>query len=152
MSALLGPAQTSASPPPGWPGPPAAGDGETLIQVSFWVSALPRVLDVIDAAARDRGLCPAVAGPAGAGLLYVRLGAGDSGPGDRAGFVAALRSALAADRGGVAVLVAPAPVRAALAGEGGMAGTVPALALMRAVKDRFDPDHRMAPGRFPDVI
>jgi hypothetical protein len=24
--------------------------------------------------------------------------------------------------------------------------------LMRAVKDQFDPGHRMAPGRFPDVM
>jgi glycolate oxidase FAD binding subunit len=27
-------------------------------------------------------------------------------------------------------------------------GPVPSLALMRAVKDQFDPEHRMAPGRF----
>jgi glycolate oxidase FAD binding subunit len=43
-------------------------------------------------------------------------------------------------------------VREALASGGGMAGGVPALALMRAVKDQFDPGHRMAPGRFPDVM
>ena len=55
-------------------------------------------------------------------------------------------------RGGVAVLAAPAAVRAALAGRGGMAGSVPALSLMRAVKDQFDPGHRMSPGRFPEVI
>ena len=35
---------------------------------------------------------------------------------------------------------------------GGMAGSVPALSLMRAVKDQFDPGHRMSPGRFPEVI
>jgi FAD/FMN-containing dehydrogenase len=33
-----------------------------------------------------------------------------------------------------------------------MMGSVPALALMRAVKDQFDPGDRMAPGRFPDVM
>jgi glycolate oxidase FAD binding subunit len=27
-------------------------------------------------------------------------------------------------------------------------GPVPSLGLMRAVKDQFDPEHRMAPGRF----
>ncbi len=27
-------------------------------------------------------------------------------------------------------------------------GPVPALDLMRRVKDQFDPDHRLAPGRF----
>jgi glycolate oxidase FAD binding subunit len=41
------------------------------------------------------------------------------------------------------VLAAPPPVMAA----GGVVGTVPGAALMRAVKDQFDPDHRMFPGR-----
>jgi hypothetical protein len=46
-------------------------------------------------------------------------------------------------RGSVVVLAAPPPVMAA----GGVVGTVPGAALMRAVKDQFDPDHRMFPGR-----
>jgi glycolate oxidase FAD binding subunit len=33
-----------------------------------------------------------------------------------------------------------------------MWGPVPGLALMRAVKDQFDPGHRMAPGRFAGGI
>jgi glycolate oxidase FAD binding subunit len=148
MAALLGAAEISASPPSWWPGPPEAGDGETLVQVSFWVSALPRVLDAIDAAARDSGLSPAIAGSAGAGVLYLRLGEGEN----ITRFINVLRSALAGERGAVVVLAAPTTVREALAGEGGMAGTVPALALMRAVKDQFDPGHRMAPGRFPEVM
>jgi glycolate oxidase FAD binding subunit len=71
---------------------------------------------------------------------------------DIARFVRALRLGLAGERGGVVVLAAPGPVREAIASGGGMAGSVPALALMRAVKDQFDPGHRMAPGRFPDVM
>jgi glycolate oxidase FAD binding subunit len=196
MAALLGPAEISASAPPWWPGPPETGDGTTLVQVSFWVSALARVLDAIDAAARGCGVSPGVAGSAGAGVLYLRLGSdgadsgsaapsaadppggmggarGDGGReppmreasppyggslggppprGDTARFVDALRSGLARERGGVVVLSASAAVREAFAGEGGMAGTVPALALMRAVKDQFDPGHRMAPGRFPEAM
>jgi glycolate oxidase FAD binding subunit len=158
MSALLGPAQIAQSPPSWWPGAPAAGDGTTLVQVSFWVSALPAVLDAIDAAARETGLSPAVAGSAGAGVLYVRLGPEPPmrearPPGvNTARFIDSLRSARAGQRGGVVVLAAPAQVREALAADGGMAGAVPGLALMRAVKDRFDPDHRMAPGRFPQAI
>ena len=31
-------------------------------------------------------------------------------------------------------------------------GPVPSLPLMRAVKDQFDPGHRMAPGRFAGGI
>jgi glycolate oxidase FAD binding subunit len=78
------------------------------------------------------------------------------------GFVTALRAGLrddpaaaAADGmppgilpagGGTSVVVlhAPPAVRQAV----DVWGPVPGLALMRAVKDQFDPDHRLAPGRF----
>jgi len=149
-------AEVSESPPPWWPGTPGApeallaGDG-TLVRVSFWVSALAQVLDAIDAAGRAAGIAPTVAGSAGAGVLYVSCPPAGS-PEACAGFVAALRAALDRARGGVAVLAAPAEVRAALAGRGGMAGSVPSLSLMRAVKNQFDPGHRMSPGRFPEEI
>jgi glycolate oxidase FAD binding subunit len=152
MAGLLGPADTSPAAPPWWRVPPAAAGG-TLVRVSFWVSALPTVLDAIDAAARDAGVSPVVYGSAGAGALYLQLD-GDLAFKGRAiaGFALALRSALAGERGRVVVLAAPGPVREALAAGGGMAGSVPSLALMRAVKDQFDPGHRLAPGRFPDVM
>ena len=70
----------------------------------------------------------------------------------RAGFAGALRGTLEYERGGVVVLTAPAAVRDALAGHGGMAGRVPSLGVMRSVKDQFDPGHRLAPGRFPEVV
>ena len=150
MAGLLGPAETSPEPPPWWRGTPDA-EGGTLIRVSCWVSALPTVLAAVDAAARDAGVPAAVAGPAGAGVLYLRIDP-DVAAGTAAGFVRALRAALSGPRGGVVVLAAPAAVREALATCGGMAGAVPGLALMRAVKDQFDPGHRMAPGRFPDAM
>jgi glycolate oxidase FAD binding subunit len=144
-------AEVAEAAPPWWPGPPAGAGGETLVRVSFWVSALARVLDAIDTAAGDARLSPAIAGSAGAGVLYLRFAAG--APADRmAGFVGALRDSLDHGRGGVVVLAAPAGVRVALAVSGGMAGHVPGLDLMRAVKDQFDPGHRMSPGRFPEVI
>ncbi len=68
-----------------------------------------------------------------------------------AGFVSGLRAAVGGPRGAVSVLTAPAAVRDQLAGHGGLNGAVPGLALMRAVKDQFDPGHRMAPGRFPEA-
>ena len=50
-----------------------------------------------------------------------------------------------ARHGGSAVVVdAPAAVKQAV----DVWGPVPALDLMRRVKDQFDPDHRLAPGRF----
>ena len=151
VSDLLGTGSVAAEPPAWWPSSPAAGAGETLVQVSFWVSALGRVLDALDAAAASAGLAPVTAGSAGAGVLYARIGP-SAGAGEVAGFVAALRAALAGERGGVTVLAAPASVREALAGRGGMYPALPALALMRSVKDQFDPGRRLAPGRFPDGV
>ncbi|HEY2313797.1 MAG TPA: FAD-binding protein, partial [Streptosporangiaceae bacterium] len=48
----------------------------------------------------------------------------------------------------VVVVCAPAEVLDAV----DVWGPVPSLRLMRAVKDRFDPEHRMAPGRFAGGI
>lgn len=160
MASLLGTGEVSAEPPGWWPAAPQAGPGQVLVQVSFWVSALGRVLDTVEAAAAESGLSPVTEGPAGAGVLQVRLSpgqpspgraaAGSDFPGAAARFVAALRATSADGRGSVTVLAAPAPVREELAAHGGMNGTVPGLALMRAVKDQFDPGRRMVPGRFPD--
>lgn len=148
MAGLLGTAEARTQPPAWWPGAPQTGPGVTLIRVSFWVSALGRVLDAIEAAAAASGVSPVTEGSAGAGVLYVRV----RPDGDVAGFVGSLRAAVAGERGGVVVLAAPASVREELAARGGMSGAVPGLALMRAVKDQFDPGHRMAPGRFPDAL
>jgi glycolate oxidase FAD binding subunit len=119
----------------------------TVVRVSFWVSALGGVLDALVSAEAEAGVRAAVSGPAGAGALYACL---DPGAPDEAAarFVAVLRGRLgapagAAPRGSVVVLAAPPPVLA-VAGAG---GSVPGAALMRAVKDQFDPDHRMFPGR-----
>ena len=164
MADLLGNGEVSAGPPAWWPGAPQAGPGETLVRVSFWVSALGRVLDAVDAAAGKAGVSPAITGSAGAGVLYALVpGQAEAevaeagvlegrAEGTRAAaeFAALLRAAVAGEQCGVVVLAAPAAVRAELAGRGGMNGTVPGLALMRAVKDQFDPGHRMAPGRFPE--
>jgi glycolate oxidase FAD binding subunit len=159
MAGLLGKAEVGTEPPAWWPGSPLAAAGETLIRVSFWVSALPRVLDAIEAAAGRADVSPLIAGSAGAGVLYLRA----SGPAAAvAGFARALREGLArdhsgavgAERGAVVVLAAPSAVQEELAARdgvnAGMNGAVPGLALMRAVKDQFDPGHRMAPGRFPE--
>ena len=118
-----------------------------VVRVSFWVSSLGPVLDAVAAAGAAAGVRPAVSGPAGAGALYACLDPGTSDA-DAARFVTVLRERVAGalgsggPRGGVAVLAAPPAVLAASAD-----GTVPGLALMRAVKDQFDPDHRMFPGR-----
>jgi glycolate oxidase FAD binding subunit len=120
----------------------------TVVRVSFWVSSLGPVLDAVAAAGADTGVRPAVSGPAGAGALYACLDPGTADE-DAVRFVTALRERVAGalesggPRGGVTVLTAPPAVLAA-----GLDGEVPGLALMRAVKDQFDPDHRMFPDRF----
>jgi glycolate oxidase FAD binding subunit len=124
--------------PPWWGRLPSAG---TVVRVSFWVAALGDVLEAIMTA----GLEPAVCGSAGAGVLYACLDpAVETGAAAR--FVTVLRERLAGSppRGSVVVLAAPQPVMMSA----GQYGNVPGAALMRAVKDQFDPGHRMFPGRF----
>jgi glycolate oxidase FAD binding subunit len=88
---------------------------------------------------------PTICGSAGAGLLYACLDPG-TGRQQAAQFVATLRERVAGPRGGVVVLAAPAEMAASAYAE------VPGAALMRAVKDQFDPGDRMFPGRMAGVI
>lgn len=150
MVALLGSGASASPESPGWW---LAGkrvpDGGTLIAVSFWVSALQSVLDEVTDSASSLSLTPVVNGSAGAGIIHVGLGP-STDPAVAGRFVSALRARLAHARGSVVVLTAPAPVRSALADCGGMTGPLPSLRLMKAVRDQFDPEHRMSPGRFFD--
>jgi glycolate oxidase FAD binding subunit len=145
----------SSGPPPWWGGAAAAADG-TLIRITFWAGELAAVLDGLDAAASATGLDPVVGGSAAAGVLYAAVPPGAAAAAT-AEFVAALRAArpLAAAgddgppaRGSAVVVHAPAAVRKAV----DVWGPVPSAGLMRAVKDQFDPGHRMAPGRFAGGI
>ncbi len=134
---------------------PDWGSPGTVVRVTFWVRQLGDVLDALAAAGASTGIRPEVSGPAGAGVLYARLDP-ETGDDTAARFIRALRDRLegvfagSADgsglvRGGVAVLAAPAAVLAVA----GPDAPLPGLDLMRAVKDQFDPGHRMFPGRFP---
>ena len=168
---LLGAGAQTSPGAPGWwgrTGPPGGHDGAggtgTLIRVGFWAAALPAVLAAIDGAAAAGGLDPLVAGSAAAGVIYVALGAG-AHPAAVAAFVASLREAMArgaADArpasspvpGSPPVLASAVVVHAppAVRELADVWGPVPGLPLMRAVKDQFDPGHRMAPGRFAGGI
>jgi len=179
MAGLLGAGASVSPEPPAWwgRGAAAAPDG-TVIRIGFWAGTLAGVLGAVDAAASGAGLDPAVGGSAAAGVIHVAVG--EDAPADAvARFVHGLRAALGgpvaapaaaapaspapattpAGTGGpvpavspawasAVVLHAPAQVRAAV----DLWGPVPALGLMRAVKDQFDPGHRMAPGRFAGGI
>jgi glycolate dehydrogenase FAD-binding subunit len=157
-----------------WETVPEAGSPSTVVRVTFWVRRLGEVFDALAAAGASAGVRPAVSGPAGAGLLYACLdpltepdaaarfvrelrdrlsegqegsgGQGGSGgwrPPDPGGSGGGVPPGLTLPRGSVTVLAAPPPVLAAA----GAYGAVPGAALMRAIKDQFDPGHRMFPGR-----
>jgi glycolate oxidase FAD binding subunit len=153
---------------------PESRSGGTVVRVAFWVSKLADVLDALDAAGASTGVRPAVSGPAGAGALYASLdprteheaavrfvralrgrlsggsGGKDSPPGSGGsrgvappGQQSFAPPGLALPRGSVVVLAAPPAVMAAADAH----EPVPGAALMRAIKDQFDPGHRMFPGR-----
>jgi glycolate oxidase FAD binding subunit len=132
-----------------------AADSGTLVRVAFWVGQLARVLTMIRTAAEASQLDPAVDGPAGAGVLDVRFPA-EADADAVARFVTELRAGLAALSVGsvvpgtasAVVLYAPRNIRDAA----DLWGPVQSPGLMRAVKDQFDPEHRMAPGRFAGGI
>jgi glycolate oxidase FAD binding subunit len=168
LRGILGAGAQTSPDAPGWwgrTGPPDGHNGAgTLIRVGFWAAALPAALAAIDGAAAAGGLDPLVAGSAAAGVIYVAIGAG-AHPAAAAAFVASLREALA--RGAADARPASAPVPdsppvlasavvvhapPAVRELADMWGPVPGLSLMRAVKDQFDPGHRMAPGRFAGGI
>ncbi|MGD0607218.1 MAG: FAD-binding oxidoreductase [Streptosporangiaceae bacterium] len=133
----------AGEPPPRWGQLPSRG---TVIRVTFWVSRLDEVLEAVSAAGVSAGARPAITGSAGAGVLYACLDPGTEAE-TADGFVRALRDRLdvpagAAPRGAVVMLTGPGSVLASNA-----YGSLPGAGLMRAIKDQFDPEHRMFPGR-----
>jgi glycolate oxidase FAD binding subunit len=163
MCELLGASAAARPARPAWWGWPGGGYG-TLVRVAFWAGALPRVLAVIDTAAQAAGLDPAVGGSAAAGVVHAVTGP-DADPAAVAAFVSGLRAAPGRGEGdarpaarapsdGPPVLASAVVVRAPAAVQGLVDpwGPVSSLSLMRAVKDQFDPGHRMAPGRFAGGI
>jgi glycolate oxidase FAD binding subunit len=123
--------------PSWWGGVPEPGDG-TLLRATFWVSALERVLDAIDVAARETSTSPVVHGSAGAGLLYVTVPA-TAGAAEVTRFARIVAEAIPAGRGSLAIIAGGGRARCAW--------EVPGAGLMRSVKDQFDPEGRLSPGR-----
>ncbi|WP_018655075.1 FAD-binding oxidoreductase [Actinomadura flavalba] len=130
VAGLLGDGAIGAEPPPGWGAYP---DGTTLVETSVPPGSLPELLTAVP----DASLAWSASGHGHAGLP-----AGTT-PEQAAAALAALRRV-----GGAVVRYAPQDVRAAL----DVWGPVPGIALMRRVKDQFDPQHRLSPGRFAGGI
>ena len=156
---LAGPAPAAVTPAdttPAGSGPSWWGDagdaGQTVLRAAFWPGELGPALTAIRTAAASTGLDPAVAGSAAAGLLHVTLDGPVPGSVVQE-FLGQLRASLAGaaqptPSGSVIVLHAPPGVRDATDAW----GPLPAAGLMRAIKDQFDPERRMAPGRLAGVL
>ncbi|GGV03769.1 glycolate oxidase [Actinomadura cremea] len=132
---LGGRARVSEDAPDGWGRYP---DGTVLLDVAAPPPALRDLLATLREAAPGADVTWS-----GDGHGYVGLSSGDV-----PGVLAAVRTALARHKGGAVVRYAPQDVRDAV----DVWGPVPALTLMRRVKDQFDPDHRLSPGRFAGGI
>jgi glycolate oxidase FAD binding subunit len=118
-----------------------AGPDDLLLKLTTPLSGVAGLLSAVASAEQRHGVPLHLRGSAGVGVLYAGAPA-DAAPEAVAAVLADLRAATA--EGSAVLLQAPAPVRAALDAW----GPVPGLALMRRVKDQFDPQHRLAPGRF----
>jgi glycolate oxidase FAD binding subunit len=139
LGLLGGSAIAQDSAPEGWSAYPwslaATGDDRaTALKLTFAMSGLAEVL----AAAQTAGVY--LRGSAGVGVVYGAIGPGS----DPGAAVDGLRTVCVRHGGSLVVLDAPDKVKQAVDTWGPVGG----LDLMRRVKDQFDPDHRLAPGRF----
>lgn len=136
---LIGPhATTTEERPEWWSGLP----GATTVKVSVPIAEVADVVKAVGKAAPS-GLRTQIRGSAGVGVLHVGLPT-DSDPADVGAFVGRLRSFCSSAGGSAVVLRAPSDVRAVV----DPWGPVDGLPLMRRVKQQFDPQHRLSPGRF----
>lgn len=128
--------EVTAEPPEWWDVPPWPVGG-VGIKLTGTLSQVPALV------ATAVGAGATVRGSAGVGVLYAGFGA-EEGTIEAARAVELMRAAAVRAGGHAVVLTAPAGVRETL----DMWGPVHGLALMRRVKEQFDPDCRFAPGRF----
>lgn len=154
---LLGEGAKVSERAPGWWGRAPWEAGDVALRLTHEIAGLPRLLDALAETARRHGLRAAARGSAGAGVLHgvlrgvlpgVLPGTDAAVAARVAAVVTELREQAPAWGGDVVVLDAPPPVKAAV----DVWGPAQGLNLMRRVKDRFDPGHRLAPGRFAGGI
>jgi glycolate oxidase FAD binding subunit len=139
-------AEATEHAPAGWgvlPWQDGTGERPTGLKLTCALSGLAPVLDAAHRAAAEAGVALTLRGSGGAGVLYGALPA-DAPVDAVATVVTRARAACTANGGALVVLEAPAAVQAAV----DTWGPVPALDLMRRVKEQFDPERRLAPGRF----
>jgi glycolate oxidase FAD binding subunit len=129
---LLGGGAEAEELPPAF-GQRPGGKDDVLLRLAYLPTALPHVLSALPGGT-------AVTASAGTGVAYAAVAAGEA-----VDVLPALREAMVRYDGTAVLLRAPEAVRGALDHWGPVGD---ALDLMRRVKERFDPERRMSPGRF----
>jgi glycolate oxidase FAD binding subunit len=139
IASVLGTSNLFPEPPPGWGRLP----GNITLKLSCVLSAVATVVERASSLARDQGVRASIAGSAGSGVLY--MGLDEEVDVERCGALLRGLRGICASFGGHVILVrAPTAFRSSL----DVWGPVSGIELMRRVKERFDPDRRLAPGRF----
>ncbi|WP_262847094.1 FAD-binding oxidoreductase [Sphaerisporangium corydalis] len=126
------------------PSEPHVADGEGfLMELRVPPGAVVRAFAAVGRAAEEAGgIAVHVRGSLASAVLHLALPPDTTAPAAET-FVAALRSGVAADGGRLVVWTAPPDAAARL----DRWGPVGAASLMRRVRERFDPEGRMSPGR-----
>lgn len=125
---------------PGWWGHyPFTGD-DVALRIDVPAADLHAALYALTDAA---GLPVPVRGSAGLGVVHAAL-PGYAAPEQIGSILTVVRRVLLARNGRCVVLAAPPRIREQI----DFWGQLPTLPLLRQVKDRFDPNHRLAPGRY----
>ena len=140
---LMGAGATAGDDAPKWWGAEPLVGGEVLLKLTHEIAGLAHLLTALDDACLALGVTAHLRGSVAVGAVTVGL----SGVADAdalARCVASLRERAPSFGGSVVVLEAPGDLKADL----DVWGPVGGLQLMRAVKGQFDPERRLAPGRF----
>ncbi len=121
----------------------AQGSQGLSVQVATLPADLAVMLSTIEDVARGSALASRVSGRAGLGVLQVHFTGGDAD--SQVATVMALRERLRSRGASVVIRDAPAEVRRRADVFGDVGDALP---LMRRIKERFDPDRILSPGRF----
>jgi glycolate oxidase FAD binding subunit len=140
---LMGTGAAAGDDAPDWWGAEPVADGEVLLKLTHEIAGLAHLLSTLDDICAATGLTAHLRGSVGVGAITIGL-AGVTDAQALARWVASLRERASSFGGTVVVLEAPGDLKADL----DVWGPVGGLQLMRAVKRQFDPENRLAPGRF----
>lgn len=139
-------ATDSESAPDWWGGEPGH-DGGVLLKVTHEIAGIGRLLEALDETATATGLSTSFRGSPAVGTAHVGVSSqrAESVSGEAVrDLIERLRRSASTFGGSVVVLEAPPDVRESV----DVWGPVSAVDLMRSVKQQFDPERRLAPGRF----